>query len=185
MEKVMQKPIFAITGSPGTGKTTLSSQLTAERFDCYTVEQIATELGCIEDQGGDIVVATNHLAEWRYTGHKIAIIEGHLSHHCHVDAIILLRCNPIELKRRLTAREGYGLAKIQNNVEWEMIAGIWSELIDDCPDLPIIELDMTMASYGKDSVELFIDQYESRNTVQESISLAIDWLTNNNLSESI
>ena len=185
MEKVMQKPIFAITGSPGTGKTTLSSQLTAERFDCYTVEQIATELECIEDQGGDIVVATNRLAEWRYTGDKIAIIEGHLSHHCHVDAIILLRCNPVELKRRLTARESYGSAKIQNNVEWEMIAGVWSELIEDCPDLPIIELDMTKTPYGKDSVELFIDQYESRNTVQESISLAIDWLTTNNLSESI
>jgi len=44
---------------------------------------------------------------------------------------------------------------------------------------------MTKTPYGKDSVELFIDQYESRNTVQESISLAIDWLTTNNLSESI
>ena len=66
-----------------------------------------------------------------------------------------------------------------------MIAGIWPELIEDCPDLPIIELDMTKTPYGKDSVELFIDQYESRNTVQESISLAIDWLTTNNLSESI
>ena len=181
----MQKPIFAITGSPGTGKTTLSGQLSTERFDCHTVEQIATELGCIEGQGGDIIVSTKPLAEWRYTGDKIAIVEGHLAHHCHVDAIILLRCNPGELKRRLSARDGYGIAKIQNNVEWEMIAGIWSELLEDSPNLPILELDMTKTPDGKNSVELFIAQYASRKTVQESIPLAIDWLTTKNLSESI
>jgi hypothetical protein len=44
---------------------------------------------------------------------------------------------------------------------------------------------MTKNPYEKDSVELFFDQYESGKTVQESISLAIDWLTTNNLSESI
>lgn len=172
----MQMPIIAITGSPGTGKTTLSGQLPAERFDCFTVEQIATQLGCIEHQGNDLVIRTDLLADWKYEGDKIAIIEGHLSHHCAVDALILLRCHPDELGIRLSNRDGYGATKIQNNIEWEMIAGIWTELIHRSPYLPILELDMTNVLYAKDSVESFISQYESEKTVQESKATAIDWL---------
>lgn len=169
-------PIFAITGSPGTGKTTLSSQLPAERFDCFTVEQIATQLGCIQHQEGDLVVTTDLLSDWKYHGDKIAIIEGHLAHYCAVDALILLRCHPDELNIRLSNRDGYDATKIQNNIEWEMIAGIWTELIDISPHLPILELDMTYALHAKDSIELFISQYEGQKPVQESIALAIDWL---------
>ena len=106
-------PIFAITGSPGTGKTTLSSQLPAERFDCFTVEQIATQLGCIEHQDGDLVIATDLLGDWKYEGDKIAIIEGHLSHHCAVNALILLRCHPEELSLRLSNRGGYDPTKFR------------------------------------------------------------------------
>ena len=172
----MQKPVFAITGSPGTGKTTLSNQLPAEQFDCYTIEQIATELGCIEHSAGDLIITTDSLSEWKYEGDKIAIIEGHLSHHCAVDALILLRCHPRELKRRLSCRDGYDATKIQNNIEWEMIAGIWTELIDLHPGLPILEMDTTNASHEKESIELFISQFEGQKTVQESIEHAIDWL---------
>lgn len=178
-------PVIAITGSPGTGKTTLSNQLPAERCDRYTVEQIATELGCIEHLDGEIVVATPLLAEWEYKGDKIAIIEGHLSHHCKVDAILLLRCHPSELNTRLQQRESYGAKKIQQNIEWEMIAGIWSELVENSPHLPILELDMTNSLDGIESIELFISGYDGQKTVQESIPLAIDWLSGGNVSESI
>ena len=172
----MQKPVFAITGSPGTGKTTLSRQLSGERFDCFTVEQIANQLGCIEHQEGDLVITTDLLSDWIYGGDKIAIIEGHLSHHCTVDALILLRCHPDELNLRLSNRDGYDAKKIKNNIEWEMIAGIWSELLEKTPHLPILEIDMTNGLNGKASVELFMSQYKGEKTVQESIPLAIDWL---------
>ncbi len=178
-------PVIAITGSPGTGKTTLSNELPTERYDRYTVEQIATELGCIEHLDGDIVVTTDLLTKWEYKGDKIAIIEGHLSHHCKVDAFILLRCHPSELNTRLQQRETYGAKKVQENIEWEMIAGIWSELVENSPDLPILELDMTTSLHGIKSIELFMSDYEGQKTVQESIPLAIDWLSGDNLSESI
>ena len=64
-------PVIAITGSPGTGKTTLSNELPTERYDRYTVEQIATELGCIEHLDGDIVVTTDLLTKWEYKGDNI------------------------------------------------------------------------------------------------------------------
>jgi adenylate kinase len=178
-------PVIAITGSPGTGKTTLSNQLPKERYDQYTVEQIATELGCIEHLDGDNVVTTELLTKWKYAGNKIAIIEGHLSHHCKVDAVLLLRCHPIELNSRLQSRDAYGAKKIQQNIEWEMIAGIWSELVENSPNLPILELDMTAPLDGIESIELFISDHDERKTVQESIPLAIDWLSGDNVSESI
>ena len=172
----MQQPIFAITGSPGTGKTTLSAQFSADRFDCFTVEQIATQLGCLYSQDGDVLVPTNLLSNWKYSGEKIAIIEGHLSHYCTVDALIVLRCHPHELERRLSRRDGYDAAKIQNNTEWEMVSGVWSELIEQCPDLPILELDMTKGGDEMKSIETFLSNYAGKKTVQESITLAIDWL---------
>lgn len=178
-------PVIAITGSPGTGKTTLSNQLSTERYDRYTVEQIATELGCIEHLNGDVVVTTDILANWEYKSDKIAIIEGHLSHHCKVDAVLLLRCHPSELNIRLQQRESYGEKKIQQNIEWEMIAGIWSELVENSPHLPILELDMTNSPDGIESIESFVSDYDGQKTVQESIPLAIDWLSSDNVSESI
>lgn len=172
----MQQQIFAITGSPGTGKTTLSAQLSSDRFDCFTVEQIATQLGCLDTQDGDVLVPTNLLSNWKYSGEKIAIIEGHLSHYCAVDALIVLRCHPEELGRRLSRRDGYDAKKIQNNIEWEMVSGIWSELIEQCSDLPILELDMTNGSDEMNTIESFLSNYDGKKTVQESIELAIDWL---------
>jgi broad-specificity NMP kinase len=89
------------------------------------------------------------------------------------------------LNTRLQQREAYGAKKIQQNIEWEMIAGIWSELVENSPNLPILELDMTNSHHGLESIELFISDYDGQKTVQESIPLAIDWLSSDNVSESI
>lgn len=172
----MQQSIIAITGSPGTGKTTLSAQFSSNQFDCFTVEQIATQLGCIEHADGEVIVATNLLSKWKYSGEKIAIIEGHLSHYCAIDAVIVLRCHPDELERRLSLRDGYDAIKIRNNIEWEMVSGIWSELIEQCPDLPILELDMTNENIEMNSIESFLSNHDGKKIVHESIEHAIDWL---------
>lgn len=49
------------------------------------------------------------------------IIEGHFSHiYTPTDKVIVLRCDPIELKDRLTKR-GYTKEKIKENVEAETL----------------------------------------------------------------
>ena len=55
------------------------------------------------------------------------IIDGHLSHHLQVDAIVILRCEPSILRKRLHER-GYPEWKIESNVEWEIIGSSWPEI---------------------------------------------------------
>jgi adenylate kinase len=70
---------------------------------------------------------------------------GHLSHLLEVDAIVLIRCHPDVLKQRLEDR-GYNEAKVRANVEWEMIAGTWSEILEFELDVPVLEVDAGLAT---------------------------------------
>ena len=44
--------------------------------------------------------------------------------------MIILRCDPGVLRQRLIDR-GYSEGKIQENVEYELMGGVWSDLLDD------------------------------------------------------
>jgi hypothetical protein len=93
----------------------------------------------------------------------LTLIDGHLAHHLPVDALIVVRCEPSELEKRLSAR-GYSAHKIQSNVEVEMLGGPWPELIGD--KRPIKE--------GTDDVSGWINSGCPPLTTPEE---AIDWLS--------
>ena len=104
------------------------------------------------------------------------IIDGHLSHFLDVDAIIVLRCAPAKLRARLESR-GYDEAKVNANVEWELIAGTWSEIAEFEINVPILELDSSTLP-SEELVEKVLgwvnaDFKDNRTT----ISNAIDWLS--------
>ena len=104
------------------------------------------------------------------------IIDGHLSHFLDVDAIIVLRCDPVKLRARLESR-GYSEAKINANVEWELIAGTWSEIAEFEIDVPILELDSSALTFEEmvEKVLAWVNiDFKDNST---TISKAIDWLT--------
>jgi adenylate kinase len=122
---------ISITGTPGVGKTTIAQLLSSSiGFDVVSIEKVASDSQCfagVDESDKTSLIDVDCLqAQSDYRG-KNLIIEGHLSHFVPSDIIIILRCHPQEIQRRLEQRD-YSPDKIRNNVEWELIGGVWTEL---------------------------------------------------------
>lgn len=172
---------IAISGTPGSGKTSLSKLFESNNIPVYSVKQLAEQYGCIgaQDQSdGAQEIDIHKLSDdWENEESGLVIIEGHLSHFLDLDAIVLLRCNPNEVETRLTAR-GYSNQKVKSNYEWELIAGNWSELLEFEIELPIIELDSTSRSPEElfQQVNDWIAKGLPYTSVVEESKVAIDWI---------
>lgn len=122
----MYKTIF-ITGTPCTGKTTVSEVL-SKRLNCKLIKinDLAIEndlvLGIDEDKGYkviDIDALDDKVSN--LIDDEVTIFEGHLSHLCHgADKVIVLRVKPEILQKRLEARD-YSESKIRENLEAEAL----------------------------------------------------------------
>jgi len=153
---------IGVIGTPGCGKTTLCKAL---GLPTRSVKSLAESNACLDelDDDGSHPVDVERLAKLFSKPLELTLIDGHLAHHLPVDALIVVRCEPSELEKRLSAR-GYSAKKIQSNVEVEMLGGPWPELIGD--KRPIKE--------GTDGVMEWINSgCPSLATPEE----AIDWLS--------
>jgi len=170
---------IAITGSPAVGKTTISNLLKSQGWSVKSVAELAKSFDCegdFDELMDCVDIEIHKLAEKYIMDTDDVIIDGHLSHFLDVDAIIVLRCAPAKLRARLESR-GYNEAKVNANVEWELIAGTWSEIAEFEIDVPILELDSSTLP-SEELVEKVLgwvnaDFKDNRTT----ISNAIDWLS--------
>ena len=181
----MQPRVIALTGSPGTGKSTLASRLQKEGLTIITLEEVAESVDALSQFEELREVEISKLAEWKWEGDSHCVIDGHLSHHCSIDAVIVLRCNPLELRNRLEQRTGYGPDKIESNVEWELISGVWADLVALHPHANVIEIDTTEHDVSIDTVLDFILNDMPSPSVEEFISDSIDWIATRIDAESI
>ena len=78
---------MALTGTPGVGKTTVSSLLADVGYQVETVQDIAQRFGCIDDvdsEDGARPIDIDELntqihSEWKNNPIKSIVIDGHLS----------------------------------------------------------------------------------------------------------
>ncbi len=172
---------IAITGSPGCGKSTLS-ELLSDNYPAEEVVNLAKKYQCISSSKSnddpsivDIEELSLHLSrEWEKPPLKSTLIVGHLSHLLPVDAIIILRCNPVVLESRLNSRN-WNNEKVNSNVEWEMMGGPWQELVelDQIPNS--LELDNTSIDLVQQTE--IVNKWVRQNCPQINSISNIDWIS--------
>ena len=148
----------ALTGTPGTGKTSVAKVLRERGHDVLDMTQFIKDNGLREEYDAerdtysvDVERLNDALSDM-----EDCIFEGHLAHFMDVDMIIVMRCHPDVLAERLRAR-GYSESKVRENVEAEVLDVILCESVDS--EIPTFVIDTSSESLDAsvDAVERIID----------------------------
>ncbi|PNX47901.1 MAG: hypothetical protein BV457_04820 [Thermoplasmata archaeon M9B1D] len=154
--------IIAITGTPGTGKTSVAKKLVREGYIVLDLNRIACEndflLGRDEKRKSNIVDIDklNLFIKKNYSNFDIVFVEGHLSHllRC-VDKLIVLRLEPSQLEKYLKKKR-WNEKKIKENLESEILDIVLCESVEIHSKDNIAELNVTNKSVDE-IVSIIID----------------------------
>jgi len=125
----MKKAII-VSGTPGTGKTTIAKKISKERgYDYLDINEIIKENGLKEGfdkKRNSIIVDVKKLNKILIklieNSKKTLVIDGHLSHYLpkkYVKTCFITKCDLKTLKKRLEKRK-YSEAKIRENLDAEI-----------------------------------------------------------------
>jgi len=157
---------IGLTGTPGTGKTTLANKLP---FDIVHLNEYMRENDIGEEiENGELEIDLEELKQNQpEASGKDLLIEGHLSHFLDLDYCIVLRTNPETLENRLNKRD-YSEEKVRENVESEALDVILSQAVQNQDK--VFEIDTTKKSIDE-TVEKIIEAIENR----EERKGVVDW----------
>jgi adenylate kinase len=170
----------SLTGTPGTGKTSVSRILLKNKINILDLNKIISEknfiFGIDKDRNTKIIdiEILNKYIHNNFNNNKLLIIEGHLSHLLDsIDKVILLRCHPRELKERLIKRN-YNKKKINENIESEILDIILCECLSKYSKRNIFEIDttgLTIENIGNKIINIIKNNFKDK---KYSIG-RIDW----------
>ena len=143
---------IALTGTPGTGKTSLASRL---EHNIVSINNHYPEISNGKDEEGNWLIDLEKLNEViNVEKNSPSIFEGHVSHFLNnIEMTIVLRCNPKNLRDRLKSRK-YTEKKVRENMEAEALNIITEEAIEICGEKNVFELDTTSISIEKSVAKL-------------------------------
>jgi len=167
--------MIAITGTPGTGKTILAEELRSRGYEVLDINEHVRNNGMLgeRDESRDtysVDMDALDLSLESYRERLMILTEGHYAHSTGCDTVIVLRCCPDVLAKRLKER-GYSQAKITENVQAEILDVILCEASE--LDVPVFELNTSSDSVSglADKAEYIIkgntDKYRPGN---------VDWM---------
>lgn len=122
---------IALTGTPGTGKTTVARLLPYPVLDINSLVKGGMNLGIDPVRGcldADMDALAKHLNS--IDSEETVILDGHFAHHF-ADWSIVLRLHPSALRLRLIERD-YSEEKIRENLEAEALDIILAEAAEMC-----------------------------------------------------
>lgn len=133
----------AVTGTPGTGKTTAVDAVSTALDVVHLNDVIEREeLTTGHDERRDSFVADMEgVSEW-LDGRDDVLFESHLAHHFDADRVVVLRCQPAEIERRLTER-GESASSATENAESEALDVILAEAVDRHGEKNVYEIETT------------------------------------------
>jgi adenylate kinase len=133
-----------ITGTPGTGKSSVASELGQRGYHVIHMTDIVQPYVTGKDPERDTLIVD--VGRWAEEFEPVeGIVEGHLAHFLPCDRTIVLRCRPDILRERLIKR-GYHIAKVNENVEAEALDVILIETLEERDPDTVLELDTTPLS---------------------------------------
>jgi adenylate kinase len=173
--------IVSITGTPGTGKTTITGILEKKGFSVIDLKKIAYEnnfvIGIdkvrnskiIDIEKLDIFIGKTYQLE------ELVFVEGHISHLLkNVDKVILFRLHPLNIKKILKKR-GWNNEKVRENVEAEILDIILCEAVEIHTESNCFEINVTDLSV-EDVVKCVLELVEKKfNNIKKYKIGEIDW----------
>jgi len=124
---------ISISGTPCSGKTEVSKLLSKKlNYKLIQINELAEKLNAFTGYDKKRECKILDMSKLEKEINKIkdnVVIEGHTSHLFSVDVVIILRCNPEILKKRLVKRYPSNPLKIQENLEAEILGVITSEAV--------------------------------------------------------
>jgi len=137
---------IALTGTPGTGKTTVAKLLPYRVVDINAlIRDEGLDLGTDPERGciiADVDALKQKLDELVNEVADTVVLEGHFSHQFAPEAVVL-RTSPHVLRERLRKRD-YSEKKIMENLEAEALDVILVEAVEWCKR--VHEIDTTRRS---------------------------------------
>ena len=135
-----------ITGTPGTGKSAIADELAQRGHKVVHITDIVQPyvIGDDEKRDTQVIDVDRLVDEFEPVN---GFVEGHFAHLLPCDRVVVLRCRPDELGKRLKKRK-YHPTKIRENVEAEALDCILVETVEEYNPLHILEIDST----GRDPV---------------------------------
>ncbi len=166
---------ISISGTPCSGKTEVSKLLSKKlNYKLVQVNEFAEELNAFTGYDNKRECKILDMDRLEKEIDKIKddiVIEGHTSHLFPVDVVIILRCNPDILKKRLEKRYPSNSLKVQENLEAEILGVITSEAVMN--NKKVFEID-TSDKRVEESVNDILKILEGKT--EEFKIGKIDWL---------
>jgi len=137
--------IIAVSGTPGTGKTSVSQELgKILGWKVISLNDFARDRKCISGYDNkrkcDIVDIEKLKKEIRNVKEKNFIIESHYAHEMDADVFIILRTKPAELRKRGVGK-GWKKEKTEENVLAEIMDVCLTEAMEQ--GKKVYEIDTT------------------------------------------
>ena len=144
---------IAVTGTPGTGKTTATTRLASADelpdrevppLEVIHLNEVLEREGLYTDvdpERESKIADLEALDTW-LAGRTDVLFESHLAHHLEADRVVVLRCAPAVLERRLLER-GASSAKAGENAESEALDVILAEAVESHGVESVYEVETT------------------------------------------
>lgn len=133
----------AITGTPGTGKTTATGLLETD-LDIVHLNDVIKSEGLstgTDEERGSLVADMDALGEW-LAERQDCVFESHLAHNFDADRVVVLRAHPDTVVSRLRER-GDSDSKAYENAESEALDVILSEAVHHHGTENVYEIETT------------------------------------------
>jgi len=174
---------IAITGTPGIGKSTLAKRLAKSlNYDLIDLNEIVKKQKLYTKYDRSLKTYVIEISDFKkymnkyLKNKKNVILDSHLSHFIKVSMVIVLRCEPSELKKRLRKKR-WSTKKVQTNVEAELMNIIANEAYSY--NKKVFEIDTTGLNEEKTEKNI-LKIIKSRKKQKK-----IDWMNINVYKDSI